>query len=133
MADDLTDDDYARLARFRFELRRFLNFSEQAAIGAGLTAQQYQGLLALRGAGEGGLRIGQLADELLLKPHSASGLVDRLAEAGYVVRIAAEADRRRVLVRLTQQGKKLLRSLVAAHRSELRRLRPMLRELIEKV
>ena len=133
MTDDVRDDDYATLATFRYELRRFLHFSERAAETAGLTAQQHQALLAVRAAAGMELPIGALAERLLLRPHSATGLVDRLQKLELVERAASETDRRQVRVRLTEKGKALLASLSSSHRAELRRMRPLLTELVSRL
>ncbi|WP_202814882.1 MarR family winged helix-turn-helix transcriptional regulator [Aureimonas sp. N4] len=86
MSDPIDDEDYCALALFRRQLRSFLSFSEGAAAEAGLTAQQHQALLAIRAAAERSLPVGELADQLHLRPHSATGLVDRLARLGLVER-----------------------------------------------
>jgi DNA-binding MarR family transcriptional regulator len=130
--DDLSDEHYVALASIRHELRRFLHFSEQAASGSGITPQQHQALLAIRAAG-GELLVGSLAEQLLLKPHSASEHVDRLARLGLVVRKAGTSDRRQVAVALTAEGRSLLASLSLVHRDELRRIRPLLTQLIEQL
>ncbi|MBW8742889.1 MAG: MarR family transcriptional regulator [Sphingomonas sp.] len=133
MSDPLTDADFAALFGFRYALRRFLAFSAEAAGGAGLTPQQHQALLAIR-AGEGReLIVGALADRLLLRPHSATELVDRMEKLGLVIRTVGQADRRQVTVRLTRKGEQLLNGLSEAHRAELRRLRPLLGELMSKL
>src|SRR5215475_8060129 len=86
----LSDDDYRALAAFRAGLRRFLRFSEDAARAAGLTPQQHQLLVAVRGhAGPEPPTIGELADALQIKHHSAVGLIDRMTEAGYVRRASS--------------------------------------------
>src|SRR5690606_18647319 len=77
MASDLTDTDYAALAEFRFALRRFQMFSETKAGEAGLTPQQHQALLAIRAADPDSATVGYVAQRLLVKPHTASGLIDR--------------------------------------------------------
>jgi DNA-binding MarR family transcriptional regulator len=128
---DVRDEDYRRLAQFRHALRRFLKFSEAAATDAGMTPQHYQALLAIRAGPEQGLLIGELAEQMLLRPHSATGLVDRLAEAGLVERVRDDEDRRQVRVRATEAARALLASLAGSHRAELRRLKPMLADLIE--
>ena len=90
----LTDAEYQRLLSFRTSLRRFLHWSEQQAEAAGLTAAHHQLLLAIRGhAGASGPTIGEVADSLLLKHHSAVGLVDRAEKAGLVERIPVERAR----------------------------------------
>lgn len=133
MSDPLTEADFAALFGFRYALRRFLAFSAEAAGGAGLTPQQHQALLAIR-AGEGReLIVGALAERLLLRPHSATELVDRMEKLGLVTRTVGQADRRQVTVRLTRKGEQLLNGLSEAHRAELRRLRPLLGELMSKL
>src|SRR6202012_4993061 len=106
MADDLSDEHYEALGSIRHQLRRFLHFSEQAASGAGITPQQHQALLAIRAAG-GEMLIGGLAEHPLLKPHSTSEHVDRLARLGLVQRKAGSEDRRQVAVELTPEGRSL--------------------------
>jgi len=133
MSDPLTEADFAALFGFRYALRRFLAFSAEAAGGVGLTPQQHQALLAIR-AGEGReLIVGALAERLLLRPHSATELVDRMEKLGLVTRTVGQADRRQVTVRLTRKGEQLLNGLSEAHRAELRRLRPLLGELMSKL
>jgi DNA-binding MarR family transcriptional regulator len=127
------DEDYAALATFRYELRCFLHFSERAAEAAGVTAQQHQALLAIRAAPGAEMPVGGLAERLLLRPHSTSGLIDRLQKLELVERLQAQGDRRRVLVRLTSRGDELLATLSEAHRTELRRLQPLLANLFERV
>jgi len=130
MDDDISQQDYEALAGFRHELRRFLRFSEDAAAAAGLSAQQYQALLALRAAG-GAMRVGVLAEHLLLRPHSATELVDRMEKLGVVRRDTSGEDRRQVAILITPQGAAMLASIAATHRAELRRLRPLLTGLLE--
>lgn len=130
MTGELDEQDYAALAGFRFELRRFLRFSEQAAANAGLTPQQHQALLSIRARSDEGMLVGDLAERLMLKPHSASELVKRLAEHGLVERRPGSADRRQVHVALTDRARDLLTSLSASHKAELRRLRPLLQRLL---
>jgi DNA-binding MarR family transcriptional regulator len=129
MAEPLQDRDYQALAEFRLELRRFLRFSEQAALAAGIAPQQHQALLALRASPGSVILIGELAERLLLRSHSASELVDRLEAAGLVRRLAPDGDRRQVRIGITPAGEALLASLSAAHREELRRIEPLLRAL----
>src|SRR5947208_899582 len=125
--DSLTSDEYHALAEFRYQLRRFLHFSEQAARAAGLEPQQHQLLLALRGfPDEQPVTIGDLAERLLLQHHSTVELVDRSARQGLVERQRDETDRRRVIVRLTPAGEAVLRELSLPHRQELRTTGPAL-------
>jgi DNA-binding MarR family transcriptional regulator len=126
--------DYEALAAFRHALRRFLGFSAAAARGAGLSPSQHQALLAIKGsAGDRIVTVGELAEVLLLRHHSAVGLVDRLARKALVRRADDPADRRRVRVELTPRGEALLERLSAVHRDELRRVGPELRLLLRKL
>tara|TARA_R110002167_G_scaffold194019_5_gene396643 strand:+ start:854 stop:1279 length:426 start_codon:yes stop_codon:yes gene_type:complete len=124
--DLLADADYAALANFRHEIRKFLAFSEACAIQVGLTPQQHQALLAIRGAEADQATVGYVADRLILKPHSATGLLDRLEAIGLVRRNSDKGDRRRALLQLTEKAHNLLHTLSTVHRDEIRRLRPML-------
>jgi DNA-binding MarR family transcriptional regulator len=130
----LDDSDYAALAAFRHSLRSFLAFSEEAARKAGLTPQQHQALLAVRGlVSEKGVTIGELASYLLLKHHTAVGLVDRLVQADLLVRTPDDADRRRVLLSLTPKANEALKALSAIHLAEIRRNAPQLVDLLRKM
>ncbi|MDB5316654.1 MAG: MarR family transcriptional regulator [Rhodospirillales bacterium] len=124
--------DYEVLAAFRRELRRYLAFSERAAEAAGLPAQQYQALLAIKGyPGRDQVTVGELARELLIAQHSASELADRLVIKGLLARSADERDRRRTLLALTPEAESVLGRLAATHLEELRRVRPSLLELFD--
>jgi DNA-binding MarR family transcriptional regulator len=119
--------DYRALAELRYQLRRFLGFSEQAARAAGLEPRQHQLLLAVKGMPEGKeATIGELADRLQVRHHSAVELVDRMEARDLVRRERADADRRQVHVRLTPQGEKLLLRMSLSHRGELRSIAPAL-------
>lgn len=122
------DEDYARLLEFRDSLRRFLRWSEEQAEAAGLTPAQHQLLLAVR-ANTGDPTIGEVADHLLLRHHSAVGLVDRTVRAGLLKRVPDPVDHRVVRLRLTPTGAARLRRLAAAHLEELRRLAPAVARL----
>jgi DNA-binding MarR family transcriptional regulator len=127
----LADADYERLAEFRHLLRRFVMFSEGAAEQAGLTAQQHQALLAIRGfGGDKPMTPGDLAERLGVRHHSAVGLVDRLLAKSLVERRTGPEDRRQVLLTLTPKAETLLAGLSAAHRDELARLAPLLQTLL---
>ena len=129
----MTQQDYAALAAFRRSLREFQAFSEDAARTAGLTPQQHQALLAIRGFGaDRGITVGDLAHHLLLRHHTAVGLVDRLVRASLVVRTHDEGDRRRVLLTLTARADKVLTKLSATHLMEMRRNAPELVKLIRR-
>lgn len=134
MQEPLTDEDYRTLSGFRYALRGFLAFSEGKASGVGLTAQQHQSMLAIRASTGGTMLIGELAQRLWVKPHSASEQIGRLIRIGLVERDGAQGeDRRRVRVRLTAEGEHLLDTLSQVHRDELRRIKPLLVELITKL
>ena len=126
----ITDADYQTLLELRTGIRRFLHWSEEQALAAGLTAMQHQLLLAIRGhADRRGPTIGEVADALLVRHHSAVGLADR-AEAADLVRRRVDAnDHRVVRLTLTAQGRRRLDRLSAVHLEELDRLRPQLRAL----
>jgi DNA-binding MarR family transcriptional regulator len=128
------DPDYRALSEFRYQIRRFLHFSEEAARAEGLDPQQHQVLLAIRGlSGDAGPTIGELAGRLILRHHSAVGLVDRLAEHGLVERVRGGEDRRQVRVQLTRDGSAKLRRLSAVHREELRDTGPRLIAALQSV
>jgi DNA-binding MarR family transcriptional regulator len=126
--------DYHTLADFRYQIRRFLHFSENAARHAGLEPQHHQLILAIKGApGNVEPRIGYLADRLQIHHHSAVELVDRLARRGLIRRLRSEQDRREVHVRLTAKGERLLKELTLYHRDELRTAAPALASTLGKI
>jgi DNA-binding MarR family transcriptional regulator len=129
----LTDNEYATLARFRFALRVFLRFSEDAAREAGVTGKQHQLLLMVRGFPGGAPTITDVADWLQLRHHSTVELVDRAVEAGLIQRSTDAADRRRQRVALTGRGKRVLASLSTAHREELRRFREEMAAVLDEL
>ena len=131
--ETLDDAVYETLAGFRFELRHFMRFSEHAAKAAGLTPQQHQALLALRAAPDRRLKVGELAERLLLRAHSTTELIDRLERLDLVSRDMAGDDRRSIRVSITAAGASKLASLSAAHRAELLRLKPLLQSLVLRV
>jgi DNA-binding MarR family transcriptional regulator len=132
MNGDLEDADYRRLLQFRTGLRRFLRWSEEQAVKAGLTPAQHQLLLAVRGHdGITGPTIGDVAGYLMLRHHSAVGLVDRAVKAGMLERQEDAGDRRMVRLRLTPQGARTLQQLSAAHLEEIKRLAPRVRDLTQ--
>ena len=133
MTTDLTDIEYAALAEFRFALRQFQIFSEAKAAEAGLTPQQHQALLAIRGADPDDATVGYVAQRLIVRPHTASELIDRLETLGLVRREPTQSDRRRALLRLTSLADTILSSLSSVHRDEIRRLQPLLVEHLQKL
>src|ERR1700680_5030922 len=104
MSCDLSDADYQRLLGFRDNLRRFLRWSEQYVLDAGINPAQHQLLLAIRGHAGGAPTIGEVADHLLLRHHSVVGLVDRAELAGLVVRHVDAEDLRVVRLGVTTSG-----------------------------
>jgi DNA-binding MarR family transcriptional regulator len=124
-------ESYEALADFRYALRVFLAFSEQAAGTAGLSPQQYQAMLAIKGARDRtDLGIREIADRLMIRHHTAVELVDRLAKNGFVTRVKDENDARRVLVRLTPKAERTMDGLAAAHLRELKGIRLVLEQLL---
>jgi DNA-binding MarR family transcriptional regulator len=125
---------YETLAAFRYALRKFIHFSETAAESAGVTPQQHQVLLAIKGfPGRDRVTVSELAERLQLRHHSVVGLIDRLAAEGLAVREAATEDRRQVFVRLTSRGERKLEQLSFIHRKELGRIGPTLNALLKKI
>jgi DNA-binding MarR family transcriptional regulator len=113
--------DYRALAEFRYQIRRFLNFSQKAARAVGMDPQQHQLLLAIRGLPEGAKpSIRTLAERLQIRHHSAVELVDRSVAHGLAVRQRDGIDRRQVTIHLTPKGERLLNELSLHHRDELR-------------
>ena len=130
----LATPDYARLAAFRQSLREFLSFSEDAAAREGLTAQHYQAMLILRACPENKrVTINDLARSLLIKHNSAVGLVDRLVKEGLVARVASREDRRKVELRLSAKGRRVLSKLAGMHRGERQRIGPMLEKFFAEI
>ena len=126
--------DYRALAAFRYEVRKFLAFSEAAARQAGIEPQQHQLLLAVRGLPEE-LRptIGAIAERLCVQPHTVVALVDKVEEAGLLVRVRSAKDRREVLLRLTLEGESLLAGLSVLHREQLRTVGPTMVEALGNI
>lgn len=123
--------DYEVLANFRYRLRRFLRFGEDAARQHGITPQQHQLLLAIKGyPGREWATLSELADRLQLRHHSVVGIVDRTVRAGLVTRTADARDRRMVDVRLTPAGEHVLDELTVAHRDELQRMSATFKALL---
>lgn len=129
----IKDQDYHSLAEFRYQIRRFLHFSEQAVRAAGLEPQQHQLLLALRGlaASNEPASIRALAERMQIQHHSAVELVDRLVDRCFVSRSRAPSDRRQVLIRLTPRGEAELEKLAVCHLEELQKNGPALVAALE--
>jgi len=123
VAEPLTKADFEALARFRFGIRRYLRFSEQAVRRHGLTPQQYQLLLALKGfPGREWASVSELADRLQLRHHSVGELVNRAQAQDLVTRASHPTDARVVRVEMTRHGETALARLSELHRDELRRM-----------
>jgi DNA-binding MarR family transcriptional regulator len=119
----LTKEDFEALAQFRFGIRRYLRFSEETVRRHGLSPQQYQLLLALKGfPGRDWATVGELAERLQLRHHSVVELLNRAQGQGLVQRVPDPSDRRAVRVELTAAGNEILARLSALHRDELRRM-----------
>ena len=128
------NNQFKALAAFRYELRKFLKFSEEAAKAQGLTPQQYQALLAIEGfSGSGEISVGELAEQLQIVSHSAVGLVDRMEKRKLIKRNVSKQDKRFVSIGVTPLGRSLLEKVAAIHRRELRTAGPLLMDLLEKV
>jgi DNA-binding MarR family transcriptional regulator len=126
--------DYRLLAEFRFQIHRFLHFSQEQARAHGLEPRQHQLLLAVAGLPEGTRPvIGELAARLFIRHHSAVELVDRLCARGLLRRTHGETDHREVLVSLTRAGETVLHRLSRAHREELDKLGPELAASLEAI
>ncbi len=130
----LDKGQYETLAAFRYSLRKFIHFSESAAKAAGVTPQQHQALLAVKGfPGRETVTVGELAERLRLRHHSAVGLIDRLVADDLLSRETPPGDRRRVYVRLTRRGECVLAGLSSAHAGELRKISPELSRLLKEL
>jgi DNA-binding MarR family transcriptional regulator len=124
--------DYQSLLEFRTALRRFHHWSEQAAKGVGLTHAQHQLMLAVKGhPGDEAPTIGDVADYLLLKHHSAVELVNRAQAGGLVERQRDPNDGRIVRLRLTRKGESCIEQLATLHVAELHQLAPLLQHVID--
>jgi DNA-binding MarR family transcriptional regulator len=127
--------DYHRLAAFRLSLREFLAKSEANARTVGLTPQQHQALLSIKGGypGRETISIGELAEHLLIKNHSTVELVNRLVKAGLVMREPSSSDRRIVCVRITSKGEEMLGELSTAGLDELATSAEAMRRLVAEL
>ena len=131
---DVSLAGYRQLAEFRYRIRQFLHFSEQAARLNGIEPQQHQLLLAIKGLPEGTRpTVTALSSRLCLRHHSTVELINRLVERGALMRRHHEEDRREVLVELTAHGEHLLRTLSVLHWQELQNSGPALSEALQAV
>lgn len=123
----IVKQDYEELAAFRYLLRKFLHFSENAVKEVGLSLHQHEALLAIQGFPERDyVTVSELAERLQVRHNAAVGFVDRLVAEGLVERRGVDTDRRQVHVILTPRGKELLARLSAVHRDELQHIGPQL-------
>jgi DNA-binding MarR family transcriptional regulator len=130
----LTDAEYLALGGFRWSMRQFLQFSEKGARDQGISTQQHQALLAIRShAGPEAMTVGGLAEELLIKNHSALELVSRMAENGLVERAVSGEDRRRVLLKILPKGAKILETISLRNLRQLSETAEILSELLATV
>ncbi|MGA8028740.1 MAG: MarR family transcriptional regulator [Bryobacteraceae bacterium] len=131
---DVPAAGYQQLAEFRYRIREFLHFSEEAARLNGVEPQQHQLLLAIKGLPEG-MRptVTALSSRLCLRHHSTVELIGRLVERGALVRRHSEEDRREVLVEVTPHGEQLLEKLSVLHWQELQTSGPKLSEALERI
>ncbi len=132
MPETIQKAEYEILAQFRYTLRLFLHFSEMAAQEVGLKPQQHQALLAIQGfPGRDQVLIGELAERLQIRHHSAVGLVDRLVAQNLLERTPSVEDHRQVFVQLTPHGKEILHQLSWVHQQELQRIAPQLNQIVQ--
>lgn len=132
--ETMTKDDYVRLARFRYAIRRFLEFSKKNAASRGLTSQQHQALLSIKSFPDrDAVTVGELAHHLCIRQNSAVELVDRLEALSLVKRETSTIDRRRVLLSLTPSAEAILESLSTANLQELQRLAPSFAALVQSL
>jgi DNA-binding MarR family transcriptional regulator len=123
LPSSLTKDQYEALSEFRYQLRRFLHFSEAAARAEGITPLQYQLLLQIRGfPGRDWATVGELAERLQMKPHGMAALLSRCEESGLILRNQSEMDRRQVEIRLRPDAEHILERLATLHATELKSL-----------
>lgn len=131
---DVSLADYRKLAEFRYRIRQFLHFSEEAARLNSIEPQQHQLLLAIKGLPEGTRpTVTALSSRLCLRHHSTVELINRLVERGAVIRRHSQEDRREVLVELTPHGEHLLSMLSVLHWEELQNSGPALSEALHAV
>lgn len=131
---DLSRAEFEELADFRYQIRRFLNFSEGAALGEGIEPRQHQALLAIKAMpDEEACTIGALAGQLFLRHQSTVGLVNRMERRGLVARTRGKEDGRQVIVILTRQGEGILHRLSLTHHAELEKRAPELAYALQAI
>ena len=131
---DLSPEEYQALSEFRYQIRRFLHLSEEAAAKAGIEPRQYQFMLALKGlTQQERVTIRDLAERMQLRHHSVVGLINRLVERKLIERRRGEHDRRQVYIHLTPKGEALLYRLALYHRGELQASGPALVKALQAI
>ena len=132
MPNSKSQPDFEAMAELRYQIRRFLRFSENAARDEGIEPQQQQLLLAIKGLPDG-LKptIGVLAERMQLQHHSVVGLIDRLVDRGLLVRLRATDDKRQVFIKLSHDGEECLRKLALHHLHELQAVGPKFVEVLQ--
>lgn len=130
----VSGQQYVRLAEFRYHLRRFLHFSQEAAQRAAVHPQQYELLLVLAGQPKNAeVTVTMVAERMFLRHNSTVELVDRCVNLGLVTRLEDSTDRRRSLLHLTARGEKLLQMLAPYHVRELEELGPKLIDVLSGI
>ena len=130
----VTKAEYEMLSNLRYALRRFLRFSEEKAREAGIGTQQHQALLTIKGFPDNQqVTVGNLAERLQIRHHSAVGLIDRLVSKGLLTRTSSSSDRRQVFLELTSRGNRVLEKLSAAHKEQLRRVGPEIEAFLRRL
>lgn len=124
---------YEGLAGFRLAMRRFLAHSTEALAQADVTSQQYQAMLVIKTAKAGRVMMRELSEQMLMQPHGAVQLVDRLTVAGFVERAPSETDKRSVLITLTSEGERVLDALARIHVNGLLANQSLLVESLSKL
>ena len=128
----LTAEEYKALGAFRHKLRQFFAFSEEGSRKLGLTPQQHQALLAIRAhEGPEPMSIGELAECLLIRNHSAVGLVSRMSERGLIIRDTSTSDRRRIVLALTRVGEQMLETISRNNLAELKEASDIFEHLVQ--
>lgn len=133
MGDDLTTEQIRALSDFRYSVRRFQQFSDSAARHAGLEPRQHQMMLAVKASDDEVMTIGEIADRLQIRHHSAVELVRRTEQRNLVTRNRGERDRRQVFVRLTMLGEESLSVLASSHHRELQSAAPDLIRSLQRI
>ncbi|ULT59400.1 MarR family transcriptional regulator [Neobacillus drentensis] len=123
MSENLNKETYELLAEFRYQLKKFLHFSDSEARKVGMTPQQHQLLLAIKGfPGRNTVTPRELAERLFITHNACVGLIDRCSQLGLVTRMSNPDDGRSVLITLTIHGEEILQRLSEIHLEEIRKI-----------